>query len=199
MKTIVITFCTFFLLVFTSCSFAQKEESENPNVSLDQNDKAKCALRFEDFPATATPEESFTKTIDFSTNPDALWFKTKITEAIKNGVNFAGHYTFAQWGCGSGCLEAAIIDARDGRVSTFGILSENLGYPAYAPDGSEVFSFSFKKDSRLLLIHNLCFEGDYDNPLCNKTETLGYYELTGDGKIELKCSEPNTNVPEWAR
>jgi hypothetical protein len=39
------------------------------------------------------------------------------TEEERAGPNFAGHHVLVQWGCGTNCMEAAIIDAVDGDVS----------------------------------------------------------------------------------
>jgi hypothetical protein len=47
----------------------------------------------------------------------ARMFRTSIREQQhEEGINFAGHYTLAVMGCGTGCSIAAIIDARDGRA-----------------------------------------------------------------------------------
>lgn len=43
-------------------------------------------------------------------------FRTMLRKGATEGPNFAGHYTIASWGCGSGCVQFAIIDARNGRV-----------------------------------------------------------------------------------
>ena len=52
-------------------------------------------------------------------DPDARLFRTRIREGVAKGVQFAGHYQVAIWGCGSGCLSFAIIDARTGKVTFF--------------------------------------------------------------------------------
>jgi hypothetical protein len=43
-------------------------------------------------------------------------FRPMSRKGATEGPNFAGHYTIASWGCGSGCVQFAIIDARNGRV-----------------------------------------------------------------------------------
>ncbi len=43
-------------------------------------------------------------------------FRTRIRQSAAKGPNFAGSYTIAEWGCGSGCISAAVVDARDGTV-----------------------------------------------------------------------------------
>ena len=54
-----------------------------------------------------------------SSSPDAHEFRTKIREGVAKGVVFAGHYEVAVWGCGSGCLSFAVIDALTGKVTFF--------------------------------------------------------------------------------
>lgn len=51
--------------------------------------------------------------------PDAHLFRTRIREGVAKGVVFAGHYELAVWGCGSGCLQFAVIDALTGKVTFF--------------------------------------------------------------------------------
>jgi hypothetical protein len=68
--------------------------------------------RFEDFPVTPRfrgkpAEPALTK---------RQAFRTRIQEAARKGPNFAGHYTVAEWGCGSGCVSIAIVDAVSGRL-----------------------------------------------------------------------------------
>jgi len=51
--------------------------------------------------------------------PEAHLFRTRIREGVAKGVVFAGHYELAIWGCGSGCLSFAVIDAFTGKVTFF--------------------------------------------------------------------------------
>lgn len=53
---------------------------------------------------------------DFSTNPDANMFVTRIKEACKEGVNFAGHYTLVYWGCGTACQNGVVVDRKTGVI-----------------------------------------------------------------------------------
>jgi serine/threonine protein kinase len=51
---------------------------------------------------------------------ESKMFKTRLTEALQDEkVNFAGHYIVAAWGCGTGCLMGAVIDAISGKVYMF--------------------------------------------------------------------------------
>lgn len=43
-------------------------------------------------------------------------YRTVIREGAEKGPNFAGHYTVAEWGCGSACMSFAVVDAETGRV-----------------------------------------------------------------------------------
>jgi hypothetical protein len=70
--------------------------------------------RFEDYPAD----------VDTHLKPATPQFKTggqrrfrgTIRESVEKGVNFAGHYAIAEWGCGSGCVQTAVVDLRTGDV-----------------------------------------------------------------------------------
>jgi hypothetical protein len=47
----------------------------------------------------------------------ARMYRTSIREQLREeGINFAGHYTLAVMGCGTGCSISAIIDARNGHA-----------------------------------------------------------------------------------
>ena len=43
-------------------------------------------------------------------------FRTMIREGATKGAVFAGHYAVAQWGCGSACVQVALIDVQTGEV-----------------------------------------------------------------------------------
>src|SRR5215204_272431 len=69
---------------------------------------------FNQFPARV--EKATARSIDFKKSDGAWSFRTRLTEALRRGVNFAGRYIVTGWGCGTGCISGAIIDARTGRV-----------------------------------------------------------------------------------
>jgi hypothetical protein len=47
----------------------------------------------------------------------ARMYRTSIREQLhEEGINFAGHYTVAVMGCGTGCSITTIVDARDGNA-----------------------------------------------------------------------------------
>ena len=77
--------------------------------------------------------------VNFISNPTARVYRTRISEDYKqNGVNFAGYYSFAYWGCGSPCTGSAIVDVRTGKIYS-------------GPDSG--FGYKFLKDSRLLIVN----------------------------------------------
>lgn len=104
--------------------------------------------QFEKYPAAVLKRTA--RAIDFRNSPGASSFRTRLREALKGEVNFAGRYIITGWGCGTGCSHSAIIDAKTGRVY---FPDELLGVSAAygdLPDDYEVYSY--RKDSRLLII-----------------------------------------------
>lgn len=77
-------------------------------------------------------------------------FRSVITQAARKGPNFAGHYTVAEWGCGSGCVSLAVLDARSGKAfsAPFKILSMPL---AQGPGKHEYQGPVYQLRSRLLI------------------------------------------------
>ncbi len=93
---------------------------------------------------------------DFSTDSNAKHFITRIKKGCKEeGVNFAGHYTIIEWGCGLLCLEMAIVDRISGRI----IFSE---IPFDTSDGHSGTRYNI--DSRMLIINTeaLSESDDYE-------------------------------------
>ena len=97
------------------------------------------------------PVETVTaKQIDFTGNRKARQFRTNLKEALAEGkINFAGKFIIAEWGCGSGCTQAAIIDAQTGKVFFPDVLWQVL---AGSISLGEREMLEYKKDNRLLII-----------------------------------------------
>lgn len=70
----------------------------------------------------------------------------------EEGVNFAGHYTLATVGCGTGCSVTGFIDARDGRAYFPRELEgwTNIVGDYDPPEGED--TWQWRADSRLLRI-----------------------------------------------
>jgi len=103
---------------------------------------------FGQYPATV--EKAKARSINFKRSPGASTYRTRLTEALREGVNFAGHYIVTGWGCGTGCSNAAVIEARTG-VVTFPGEFYNID-SRYGDTYSDPL-MDFKKNSRLLIVH----------------------------------------------
>jgi hypothetical protein len=109
--------------------------------------------------------------------PRAREFRTQLREAARGGVNFAGHYILATWGCGSACIEMAIIDARSGEVSFDPRLSD-VSLARVGPDegvegaGNGASAARFRRDSRLVVVLGAPQEDE-------AREGAAFYDWTG--------------------
>ncbi|HLL71386.1 MAG TPA: hypothetical protein VK363_08135 [Pyrinomonadaceae bacterium] len=73
------------------------------------------APRFEDYRVAV--RRGRVAPLDLGSHRLARHYRTLLREQQRDeGVNFAGHYTLASVGCGTGCSVTAIIDARTGRA-----------------------------------------------------------------------------------
>lgn len=139
-----------------------------------------CDPQFEDYPAT----DIFTGTpasVDFTTNEDALEYKTKITKVAKTGPDFAGSYTVIDWGCGTSCLGGAIVSAKTGAIIAFGLEAQA--------------GFDYTSSSRLFVINSLKNILENQKSFSSSTKT-SYYEIT-DNALKLICEKSsNTDIIE---
>ena len=69
--------------------------------------------RFSDYPVR---ERFQGKTAPVVLTRAARMYRTRLKEAAQGKPNFAGHFIVTTWGCGTECIEGAIIDARTGHV-----------------------------------------------------------------------------------
>lgn len=93
---------------------------------------------FEDF-KTASVHKKMKISVDWNSNADAKRFRTRIKETCeKENINFAGHYCFVSWGCGTECQASLVVDALTGKVYSGPMAS--LGY-------------KFKADSRMIIVN----------------------------------------------
>lgn len=83
--------------------------------------------------------------------PDTRAFRTRLREAAREGVNFAGRFVIAAWGCGTGCLNGVVIDGKTGKVYFPKSLSGfGLGYGDWTNNHE---ALEFKPNSKLLIIN----------------------------------------------
>lgn len=86
--------------------------------------------------------------VNYSSNKTAQRFRSAIDWSIDTfGINFAGHYNLARWGCGTSCISGAITDLKIGNV--YDLPPATLDY-------------EFQADSRLLVINPPDSSGYYD-------------------------------------
>lgn len=86
-------------------------------------------------------------------------FRTRIRNGVAEGVNFAGHYSFIEIGCGTSCRFAFIVDLRTGQVFDF-------------PYGGEEYyqmKLLYSPDSRLIRVR---WKGDWDREECTEQDLL---------------------------
>src|SRR6266849_397917 len=119
-------------------------------ISTNAQENARPRLpRFEDYPVaeiwrgTPTPPKL--------TSRSERLYRTRLTDAAKELPNFAGHYRFTTWGCGSECISGAIIDLQSGNVysppSPGDTAHFSVCQSAYEDSGVD-----FHLDSRMILL-----------------------------------------------
>lgn len=72
--------------------------------------------RFEDYPAGET-FRGRPAAVNLASATGARTFRTRLREAAAQGPSFAGRLAVGVWGCGTGCQQGAVVDARTGRVA----------------------------------------------------------------------------------
>lgn len=80
-------------------------------------------------------------------------FRTVIRGWASAGPNFGGHYTIAEWGCGTGCVQMAIVDDRTGEVydTPIGALPRAAFCLGANPDQDKT-GILYRRDSSLLIL-----------------------------------------------
>ena len=127
-------------------------------------------------------------TVDLKSHKNARIFRTNLREAAKGGVNFAGHYTIATWGCGTNCTESGIIDQRNGRVF-FPRQLEGVGN-GLAAWSDDLETLVFKPESNLLILNGLV--GGSDLNYTNPKQGIHYLLWNGSTFREVKfVKKPN--------
>ena len=111
------------------------------------------------------------KKLDFSQYEYKKMFITRTTNEVdEKGLNFAGHYSFVYWGCGSACKLSAVVDLKTGKVYN-------------GPAGG--IGYSFKKDSKILIVNQLDTADFYYK---NRIWQPEQYVWTNDRFVEIKNS-----------
>ncbi len=139
---------------------------------IDFLDDFDCSFEFSDF-STQEEYEIENVFVNFETRPQAEEFRTRIKETAEEGPNFAGKFSYAEWGCGTYCGAGSITDLTTGEIVEFGLINSH--------------GVNFEKGSRLLIIDppeklDYIQEGDLLENI--KSE---YYLINEEGELFLLC------------
>jgi hypothetical protein len=71
-------------------------------------------------------------------------FASRLRDAARQPINFAGQYVLASWGCGAGCVMGGAVDTKSGNVVMLPFTISDWPLEVTEP-------LSFRKDSCLLV------------------------------------------------
>jgi hypothetical protein len=129
-------FCGLLILLLFSAFGADAQKANFPH--------------FEDYPVTVT-FKGRNHPVILDSNSRA--FRTRLREAGRETPNFADHYVVTIWGCGTGCVMGAIVDAVTGKVQWFpGTIC------CWYEMGEEVEPVEFRRNSRLIILNGMINE-----------------------------------------
>ena len=102
---------------------------------------------------------------------DSLAFRTRLRWAARNQkLNFAGSYILTFWGCGTSCIQGAVISAKTGKIYWW-------GFSTASTDAEEIVRY--KLNSRLIVFHGARNEADGD-------DGDHYYKFDGVKFVHIK-------------
>lgn len=93
-------------------------------------------------------------------------YRTMIRRGASSNVEFAGHYTLPQWGCGTSCIASVIVDSISGKVYEVPFAVDGLPFEWTEKHESDADRMEFRADSRLLKIN-----------ACPNEEDCGLYDF----------------------
>ena len=140
------------LLLFVSAMLAQSPPSAAPP-------------QFAEY--KAQPAFSGTPAAPQTNMNNARRFRTVLRAGAAKGPNFDEHYTLVQWGCGAGCAQFSIVDAKTGSV--YDPPFQSVSFGSTEQGFVEDSGIRYKLDSSLLVISG-CPDG--------KECAIGYYAGT---------------------
>jgi hypothetical protein len=105
-----------------------------------------------------------------------------IRKAVQHGPNFAGHYTVADWGCGTECGVFVIVDDFTGRAYDPPEISKGVDLGLAGPD--------FRVNSSLMVVASCPDPRVYGLKNCQRN----FYRWDGS-RLILLYSEPVTAIP----
>lgn len=118
-------------------------------------------------------------------------YRTRLREALKHPVNFAGHYIVTGWGCGSGgCNTCAVINVKTGIATSCPVtlMSVYPLKPEYEDKSGQ--EHIFRKNSRLMI-----FAGVLDTLQGQFDDVVEFYTFEG-GKFKFLKRVPYNHKGE---
>jgi len=126
------------------------------------------------------------KKIDFESFPEVKLYRTAINREVEEGANFAGHYRFATWGCGTDCQGFAIVDLITGKIIEYQPVypfASATGFSSSVTSNIVVFNPRPEQEKETQTIDELVLsEG-------NATKGRIYYQMTDSGYFRTLCIE----------
>ena len=101
-------------------------------------------------------------------------YRTVIREGAKHDVQFAGHYTVPEFGCGAGCSAFYVVDSISGKVYS-GLGAADLPDAWLEKHDPDIKRIEFHPDSRLLKING-----------CPNETNCGFYDYIMVEGVGLK-------------
>ncbi|HEY9403645.1 MAG TPA: hypothetical protein VIQ24_13355 [Pyrinomonadaceae bacterium] len=108
------TLILFMLAASAADALAQKRSRAKGAAATTTRATTRVSPRFDDYPVREVYRGRIAPVI--LDTKRARRFRSRLREDSRQGVNFAGHYTVVFWGCGTGCAQLAVVDAKTGRV-----------------------------------------------------------------------------------
>jgi hypothetical protein len=100
-------------------------------------------------------------------------YRTRLTNGVKGGVNFAGHYAVVLFGCGLGCTTGYMVDLTNGQVTPFPMGNmANMGIEFRYRPNSTLMETAWRSD--------MSFDAS-GNPLTDPNPTCVFENLVWQG------------------
>jgi len=102
---------------------------------------------------------------------DARMFRTRLREALRSPVNFAGEYVVSTWGCGTSCMHGGVVSKKTGEVVLF-----PWAVCCWSGEGESLYT---KPNSRLFVVAGKLGEDEEGHDETNGVHGAHFYEFTG--------------------
>jgi hypothetical protein len=123
-----------------------------PLLASENRKPGPTAPRFEDYPVGEVWRGP-NAPVSLPTRRERM-FRTILAAAGKKPPNFAGHYRFETWGCGTECVAGALIDLQTGNVFRPPLAGEGRGWENWiiSPSMWVGSGIDFRPDSSLMVV-----------------------------------------------